>query len=87
LIKDIITYSGDSKETPDFGRFNAILPPVHSDLKAGDLASQISFMGRPGPGKELEIALIDPAGKRAGGYYITEGLDAKQEAARVLPIF
>ncbi len=56
------------------------------DLKAGELASRISLMGRPGPGKSLEIALADPSGKEVGSYYIMEGLNANQEAARVLPV-
>jgi hypothetical protein len=57
-----------------------------ADLKAGDLASQIEMMGRAGPDKSLEITLLDPAGKRAGGYYVLTSLDANQELARVLPI-
>jgi hypothetical protein len=57
-----------------------------ADLKAGDLATQISFMGRPGRDKSLEIALVDPTGKRAGGHYVMGSIDANQEQARVLPI-
>jgi hypothetical protein len=57
-----------------------------ADLKAGELATQIGFMGRPGRDKSLEIALVDPAGKRAGGHYIMGSIDANQEQARVLPI-
>jgi len=57
-----------------------------ADLKAGDLATQISFMGRPGRDKSLEISLVDPTGKRAGGQYVMDGIDANQEQARVLPI-
>jgi hypothetical protein len=57
-----------------------------ADLKAGELATQISMMGRAGRDKSLEIGLVDPAGKRAGGYYVMTGLDANQELARVLPI-
>ena len=39
-----------------------------ADLKAGDLATQISMLGRPGRDKSLEIGLVDPAGKeRAEG--------------------
>ena len=57
-----------------------------ADLKAGDLATQISMLGRPGRDKSLEIGLVDPAGRRAGGYYVMTGLDANQELARVLPI-
>ena len=57
-----------------------------TDLKAGDLATQISFMGRPGRDKSLEITLVDPAGKRAGSYYVMGSLDANQEQARLLPV-
>jgi hypothetical protein len=57
-----------------------------ADLKAGELATQITMMGRAGRDKSLEIGLVDPAGKRAGGYYVMTGLDANQELARVLPI-
>jgi hypothetical protein len=56
------------------------------DLKAGELATQISFMGRPGRDKSLEIMLVDPAGRRAGGHYIMGSIDANQEQARVLPV-
>src|ERR1700681_2917127 len=55
-------------------------------LKAGDLATQISFMGRPGRDESLEIALVDPSGKRVGSHYILGSLDVNQEQARVLPI-
>jgi hypothetical protein len=57
-----------------------------ADLKAGELSTQITMMGRAGRDKSLEIGLVDPAGKRAGGYYVMTGLDANQELARVLPI-
>ena len=56
------------------------------DLKAGDLATQISFLGRPGRDKSLEFDLKDPKGKRVSSYYIMEGLNANQEATRILPI-
>jgi hypothetical protein len=57
-----------------------------ADLKAGELATQISLKGRDGRDKSLEIALIDPAGKRADSYYIMGSVGANQEQARVLPI-
>ena len=57
-----------------------------ADLKAGQLATQISFMGRPGPDKSLEIAVLDSAGNRVGSYFIMSSVDANQEQARVLPI-
>jgi hypothetical protein len=56
------------------------------DLKAGDLATQISFLGRPGRDKSLELELKDPKGKRVSSYYVMSGLDANQEAARIFPI-
>jgi hypothetical protein len=57
-----------------------------ADLKAGELASQIAFMGRPGRDKSLEISLLDQAGKRVGGHNIMGSIDANEEQARVLPV-
>jgi hypothetical protein len=57
-----------------------------ADLKAGELATQISFMGRPGRDKSLEITLVDPSGKRSGSHYVTGSIDANQEQVRVLPV-
>jgi hypothetical protein len=57
-----------------------------ADLKAGELATQISFIGRAGRDKSLEIVLVDPAGRRAGGHYVMGSVDANQEQARVLPV-
>jgi hypothetical protein len=56
------------------------------DLKAGQLATQISFLGRPGRDKSLEFDLKDPKGKRVNSYYIMEGLNANQEATRIIPV-
>ncbi len=56
------------------------------DLKAGDLTTQSSFMGRPGRDKALEFDLRDPKGKLVSYYTVMTGLDANQEATRVLPI-
>jgi len=56
------------------------------DLKAGELATQMSFLGRPGRDKSLELDLKDPKGKLLSYYNIMTGLDANQEAARVFPV-
>ena len=56
------------------------------DLKAGALATQISFMGRPGRDKSLEIVLVDPSGRKAGSHFISGSIGANGEQARVLPI-
>jgi hypothetical protein len=56
------------------------------DLKAGELATQISFLGRPGRDKSLELDLKDPRGKLISYYNIMSGLDANQEAARLFPV-
>jgi hypothetical protein len=56
------------------------------DLKAGELASQISFFGRPNVDKKLEFSLLNSKGREVASYYIMSGLDANQEAARVFPI-
>ena len=56
------------------------------DLKAGELATQIAFLGRPGRDKSLEFDLKDSKGKLISYYNIMSGLDANQEAARVFPV-
>jgi hypothetical protein len=56
------------------------------DLKAGELASQISFLGRPSADKKLEFSVLNSNGREVASYYIMSGLDANQEAARVFPI-
>jgi hypothetical protein len=56
------------------------------DLTPGELASQLSFLGRPGRDKSLEFDLKDPKGKLVAYYYIMGGLDANQEATRVFPV-
>jgi hypothetical protein len=56
------------------------------DLKAGDLATQMSFLGRPGRDKSLELDLKDPKGKLLSYYSIMSGLDANQEATRVFSV-
>ncbi len=56
------------------------------DLKAGELATQMSFLGRPGRDKSLELDLKDPKGKLVSYYNIMTGLDANQEAARVFAV-
>ena len=57
-----------------------------TDLKAGDLATQIGFMGRPGPDESLELTLVDPSGHRVASYYVMGSTGANQEEARVLPV-
>jgi hypothetical protein len=56
------------------------------DLTPGELATQISFLGRPGRDKSLELDLKDPKGKLVSSYYVMSGLDANQEATRVFPV-
>lgn len=56
------------------------------DLKAGELVTQSSFLGRPGRDKSLEFNLKDPKGKLLSYYHIMSGLDANQEATRIFPI-
>jgi hypothetical protein len=56
------------------------------DLKPGDLAAQISFLGRPGRDKSLELDLKDPKGKLISYVTIMSGLDANQETARTFPV-
>lgn len=56
------------------------------DLKAGELASQISFLGRPNRDKKLEFDLLNADGRRVGSHYILGTLDANNEQARVVPV-
>jgi hypothetical protein len=56
------------------------------DLKAGELASQISFMGRPNRDKKLEFDLLNANGRAVASHYIMGTLDANAEQARVLPV-
>ena len=56
------------------------------DLKAGDLATQMSFLGRPGKDKSLEFDLKDPKGKLVSYYSIMSGLNANDEATRIFPV-
>jgi hypothetical protein len=56
------------------------------DLKAGQLKTQSSFLGRPGRDKYLEFNLKDPKGKLLSYYTIMSGLDANQEATRIFPV-
>ena len=56
------------------------------ELKAGELASQISFMGRPNRDKKLEFDLLNANGRQVGSHYVMGSLDANQEQVRVLPV-
>jgi hypothetical protein len=59
-----------------------------TDLKPGDLLTQISFAGRANAPKMLEFALLD-ANARVGAnsnYYIMGDLDANNEKTRAFPV-
>ena len=56
------------------------------DLKAGDLASQISFTGRPNRDKKLEFDLLNSSGRAVGSHYIMGTLDANSEQVRNLAV-
>jgi hypothetical protein len=56
------------------------------DLKAGELASQIGFMGRPNKDKKLELDLLNASGRQVASHYIMGTLDANAEQVRVLPV-
>jgi hypothetical protein len=55
------------------------------DLKAGQLASQISLRGGA-QYKTLDFNLLDGSGRRIDAYYITAGANDNNEATRVFPI-
>ncbi len=56
------------------------------DLKAGELASQISFMGRPNRDKKLEFDPLNSSGRAVGSHFIMGTLDANGEQVRNLPV-
>ena len=56
------------------------------DLKAGALATQMSFLGTPNRDKSLEFDLRDSKGRMLSYYTLMEGLGANEEGARVFPI-
>jgi hypothetical protein len=56
------------------------------DLKAGDLSTQMCFLGRPDKDKSLEFDLKDPKGKLVSYYSIMAGLNANEEATRIFPV-
>jgi hypothetical protein len=56
------------------------------DLKAGELASQISFMGRPNRDKKLEFDLLNSSGRAVGSHFIMGTLDANGEQVRNLAV-
>jgi hypothetical protein len=53
-----------------------------ADAQPGELLTQISYQGRQGADKELELALLNEDGKAADWYWI-HGSDAVEEATRV----
>ena len=57
-----------------------------TDLKAGDLLSQISVSGRPNAPKMLELELLDARGRRASSYYVMGESEAKRDATRKFAI-
>jgi hypothetical protein len=59
-----------------------------TDLKPGDLLTQISYAGRPNAPKMVDLALLD-AKARVGAnsyYYIGGELDAHEEKTRAFPV-
>ncbi|MBV9970917.1 MAG: hypothetical protein JO228_13105 [Xanthobacteraceae bacterium] len=59
-----------------------------TDLKPGDLLTQISFAGRPNAPKMLEFALLDGQARVGANstYYIMGDLDANSEKTRAFPV-
>jgi hypothetical protein len=56
-----------------------------AELQKGDLLTQISFDGRSGADKQVELALLGTNARVADSYWI-HGSDAKEEATRSFPI-
>jgi hypothetical protein len=55
------------------------------DVKAGELLTQIGFDGRPGARKAVDLALLEPDGRRADSYW-THGEEAAEEKTKGFPI-
>jgi hypothetical protein len=87
------TSAGSPTPLPSSGVIEGKYPPGQSDtswyfavdLKAGELASQISINGGA-QYKTLDFALLDSSGKRIDAYYITAGANDNNEATRVFPV-
>jgi hypothetical protein len=58
---------------------------VAADLKAGELATQMSMQGGA-KYKSLTLALLDPNGRKVDSYYMTAGAGDNNETTRVFPI-
>ena len=58
---------------------------VAADLKAGELATQISLQGGA-KYKSLTLGLLDANGRKVDSYYTTAGANDNSEATRVFPI-
>jgi hypothetical protein len=56
-----------------------------ADLKAGSLATQISYTGAPDSSKFIELNVLDASGRSVDSYYI-KSFGANAEDARVFPI-
>ena len=87
------TSAGSPTPVPSNGVIEGKYPPGQSDtsyyfavdLKAGELASQISMNGGA-QYKTLDFALLDGNGRKIDAYYITAGANDNNEATRVFPI-
>jgi hypothetical protein len=87
------TSAGSPAPVPSSGVIEGKYPAGQSDtsyyfavdLKAGELASQISMNGGT-QYKTLDLALLDGNGRKIGAYYVTAGANDNNEATRVFPI-
>jgi hypothetical protein len=55
------------------------------DVQAGDLLTQIGFQGRSGARKAVDLALLEPDGRRADSYW-THGEEAAEEKTKSFAI-
>jgi hypothetical protein len=58
---------------------------VSADLAAGDLLTQIGFSGRPGAGKAVDLALLEPDGRRTDSYW-AHGEEPAEEKTKTFAI-
>ncbi|HZR82117.1 MAG TPA: hypothetical protein VFD92_13560 [Candidatus Binatia bacterium] len=58
---------------------------VAADVKAGSLLTQMSFDGRPGAQKSVDVTLLDASGRQSAGAWV-HGEEPAEEKTRIFPI-
>lgn len=93
LAQTLSTAANSPSALPANGIVSGNFPPgeaetsyyLAANLKAGELATQISVQGGA-KFKSLTLGLLDGSGKKLDSYYITAGADGNNEGTRVFPV-